>query len=167
MDPKAKKIIEQLKMSPHPEGGYFVETWRSKESFELQRHQQRHLGTCIYFMMPHGHMSRFHRLRADEIWHFYQGDPITVVLLDEQMGLTQNLVGPIGDDDAVPQLIIPKGSWFGALHLTPPKHGYTLVGCTVSPGFEFEDFELAKRSELLSQFSEGSANIQKWINLLT
>lgn len=162
-----RKIIEQLKMSPHPEGGYFVETWRARDICDVPGHGVRNLGTGIYFLMPHGQMSRFHRLRADELWHFYQGDPITVVTLSAEHGLQRNLVGPLGLDHALPQLIIPEGTWFGALHETPPTHGYTLVGCTVSPGFDFKDFELATREQLVAQFSGRDETVKKWIKQLT
>lgn len=167
MDPTAQTIIEQLKMSPHPEGGYFVETWRSEEMYDLPGQGARNLGTGIYFLIPHGQLSRFHRLKADEIWHFYQGDPITVVTLNSKQGLKQNLVGPIGLDHGMPQLIIPQGTWFGAIHESPPEQGYTLVGCTVSPGFEFKDFELATRDKLMAKFAGGDDKVKEWIKKLT
>ena len=163
----AFELTRHLNMTPHPEGGYFVETWRSAEFCQLPTLGRRNLGTSIYFLMPHGQVSKFHRLTADEIWHFYQGDPITVLTLDPERGLQKHLVGAIGTAHAAPQLIIPKGTWFGALHEDTGSQGYTLVGCTVSPGFEFQDFELAKRQQLLAEYGAQDSKTKAFICDLT
>ncbi len=158
------KIVSRLKMTPHPEGGYFVETWRSEESTNIKNRGTRQLGTSIYFLMPYGQTSKFHRLTSDEIWHFHQGDEISVVLLQSDGSLEKKVVGPVGSGNSLPQVVIPKNTWFGAIHEGQPHHGYTLVGCTVSPGFEFSDFELAKRDDLLKDFSQTNHD---WIDKLT
>lgn len=163
----AFELTRRLNMTAHPEGGYFVETWRSVEACQLPTLGRRNLGTCIYFLMPYGQVSKFHRLTADEIWHFYQGDPITVLTLDPDRGLQKHLVGPIGTAHAAPQLVIPQGTWFGALHEETGRHGYTLVGCTVSPGFEFQDFELAKREQLLAEYAAQDSRTKNFIRDLT
>jgi predicted cupin superfamily sugar epimerase len=161
------EIVSKLEMSQHPEGGFFVETWRSAESTNISGRGLRHLGTSIYFLMPHGKVSKFHRLSSDEIWHFHQGDEISVILLHSNGTIEKRIVGPIGQKNAIPQAIIPKNTWFGATHEQPPCHGYTLVGCTVSPGFEFSDFELGDRKSLLEEFSRAHQSTRDWIEKLT
>ena len=97
----------------------------------------------------------------------YQGDPITVLTLNPELGLQKHLVGPIGTAHAAPQLMIPKGTWFGALHEDTGSQGYTLVGCTVSPGFEFQDFELADRQQLLAEYGAQDSKTKAFICDLT
>jgi len=167
LNESAAELVAKLKMDRHPEGGYFVETWRSTEACEVPERGHRNLGTSIYFLMPHGQVSKFHRLTADEIWHFYQGDPIAVLTLDHQRGLNKHIVGPIGRFGATPQLIIPKGTWFGAMHEGLGTEGFTLVGCTVSPGFEFQDFELANREKLLAHYANADSQTKNYITRLT
>lgn len=162
-----QNIISALKMTRHPEGGFYSETYRCGESVNLDRRTRRSLGTSIYFLLSLGDISHFHRLASDEIWHFHQGDPVTVVMIKPTEDVEKVVVGPVGQGDARPQVIIPKGTWFGAIHEEHPVHGYTLVGCTVTPGFDFSDFEMGSRACLLAQFSGSSAQTTDWILKLT
>ena len=165
--PSHQDIIATLKMTPHPEGGFYSETYRCRESVNLDRQGQRSLGTSIYFLLSRGDISHFHRLSSDEIWHFHQGDSITVVMIKPNGSIEKAVVGPVGSGDARPQVIIPKGTWFGAIHEGEPVQGYTLVGCAVTPGFDFSDFEMATRTILLAEFSGLSFQTTDWILKLT
>jgi predicted cupin superfamily sugar epimerase len=160
-------LVAKLQLKPHPEGGFYRETYRAQGDAEFREHGRRVAGTSIYFLMPRGDVSRFHRLASDEIWHFYQGDSITVVMITTEGRIVKKTVGPVGAGDAQPQVVIPENTWFGAIHEGPVSNGYTLVGCTVSPGFEFKDFELASRSQLLSTFAGASPETREWISKLT
>jgi predicted cupin superfamily sugar epimerase len=162
-----KDVISSLQMIPHPEGGYYAETYRASERGQFTDRGLRSAGTSIYFLMPRGDVSKFHRLASDEIWHFHQGDPITVVTISTQGTIRRDVVGPVGLGEAKPQVIIPKNTWFGAMHEGPTNHGYTLVGCTVSPGFEFTDFELASKKELMKSFADASPETHEWISRLS
>ncbi len=128
----AQDIIDHLKLQQHPEGGWFRETWRADN-------EGRATGTCIYFLLAEGECSHWHRVNATEIWLFHSGAPLTLSISDTDTGpavdhtLTPDLA------QGAPQLIVPKGHWQAAR----TTGDYTLVSCTVSPGFEFDGFELA------------------------
>ncbi len=128
----AQDIIDHLKLQHHPEGGWFRETWRADN-------EGRATGTCIYFLLAEGERSHWHRVDATEIWLFHAGAPLILSISDTDTGpavdhtLTSDLV------QGAPQLIVPKGHWQAAR----TTGEYTLVSCTVSPGFEFDGFELA------------------------
>lgn len=167
LSPTCENIIATLKMTPHPEGGFYSETYRCSESVTLEGYGHRSLGTSIYFLLSSGGVSHFHRLSSDEIWHFHQGDPVTVVMIKPDGLIEKEVVGSVGNGNARPQIIIPKRTWFGAIHEGEAVHGYTLVGCTVTPGFDFSDFELATRSALLAEFKQASRQTSEWIVKLT
>jgi len=147
------RIIDRLKLAPHPEGGYFRETYRASETIEgtaLPRRfgGERSISTAIYFLLEAGQCSHLHRIQSDEVWHFYAGDPLIVVEIDAAGGLRTTRLG--NEPDAVYQHVVPAGVWFGAI---PAVNGrFTLVGCTVAPGFDFADFELADRTTLLAEY---------------
>ncbi len=153
----AADIIRKLEMSPHPEGGYYRETYRSsgsigESSLPDNMHGYRSYSTAIYFLLKAGQPSKFHRLRSDEIWHFHLGDPIELVTVESNQQLKRQSIGPDIMQNQSLQLLIPANTWFGA-HLQPgaeAKHGFSLVSCTVAPGFDFQDFELATRAQLQS-----------------
>lgn len=132
----ARHWIQELGLQPHPEGGWFRETYRAAGMTNGRNHS-----TAIYFLLEGGQFSALHRIRSDEVWHFYDGDPLEI----HQLGRD---VIPLGPDH--PQAVVPAGTWFGAR--LRDGRGFALVGCTVAPGFDFADFELARRSDLLSQF---------------
>jgi len=125
----AEALIAQLKLQPHPEGGHFRESFRDDGVKGGRAHS-----TAIYFLLKAGERSRWHRVDAAEVWHFYRGAP-----LELRIGKASHILGPEIEKGQQPQLIVPPGEWQAARSLGD----YTLVGCTVAPGFEFEKFELA------------------------
>jgi hypothetical protein len=157
MTDRIKEIIQRLKLRPHPEGGYFKETYRSKgeidkNSLGLEFSGKRSYSTCIYFLLTSEKFSAFHRLRQDEIWHFYDGSPISLHIISPSGKYSNHLIGMNLENGQVPQFVVPGGSWFAAE--IPENNQYSLIGCTVSPGFDFEDFELKSRAELTSMFPD-------------
>ncbi len=159
MNQDAAKWIERLELQPHPEGGYFHETYRCRESIRAEGLPERFDGsrpfsTAIYFLLAGGQFSAFHRIRSDEIWHFYAGSGLTLHVIHEDGRYEQRKLG-LGEF----QLVAPGGCWFGAS--LDEDEGYTLVGCTVAPGFDYCDFELAERAALLEQFPQHGEIITK------
>ena len=154
---KVKDIIEKLGLEPHPEGGYFKETYRSKgeiskENLNSEFEGKRNYSTCIYFLLTSDNFSAFHRIKQDEIWHFYDGSPVRLHTISNSGKHTQHLIGNKLSKGEVPQLIVKAGDWFAAEVIA--SKSFSLVGCTVSPGFSFEDFELPGRNELISKFPQ-------------
>ncbi len=156
--------IERLELQAHPEGGYFSENYRSDEhiqegSLPERYSSQRTLGTSIYFLLTPESVSNFHRLKSDEIWHYHQGGSAIIHMLGENGILVSKRIGcDIESGDSL-QVLIPHGTWFAAeVH----SEDYILVGCTVSPGFEFEDFELADRQVLTSAYPDHQTLIARF-----
>jgi len=133
---EADRLIELLDLKPHPEGGHFRETFRDCGPAPADRDSNvgRSFSTAIYFLLKAGEVSRWHRVDAAEIWHFYRGAP-----LELSIGKQIRLLGANIDEAQVPQIVVPAGEWQAARSLGD----YTLVGCTVAPGFEFDRFEMA------------------------
>ena len=128
-------LIARLDLAPHPEGGWYRQTWIEDGT------EGRASGTCIYFLLKAGERSHWHRVDAAEIWHFYAGTPLILSLSETAQGpATDHVLGPALDKGQSPQIIVPKDHWQAA----HAPDGWALVGCTVSPGFRFEGFELAK-----------------------
>jgi predicted cupin superfamily sugar epimerase len=136
MSREADRLIEQLGLKPHPEGGHFRETFRDCGPPPAGRDGNvgRAHSTAIYFLLKAGEVSRWHRVDAAEIWHFYRGAPLELCI-----GKQAYLLGPEIDEAQAPQIVVPAGQWQMARSLGE----YTLVGCTVAPGFEFDHFEMA------------------------
>ncbi|WP_372603630.1 cupin domain-containing protein [Actibacterium sp.] len=131
----AKDLIDRLNLIPHPEGGWYRETWVAPAA-----QGARPAGTAIYYLLEFGQHSHWHRVDADEIWHFYAGDPLILSLAGDAQGPARDhLLGPDLDAGQSPQIIVPAGHWQAAR----PTGRFTLVGCTVSPGFQFAGFEMA------------------------
>ena len=130
----AQRIIDQLCLQPHPEGGWYRETWRHDAGAG-----QRGAGTAIYFLLQAGQRSAWHRVDAAEIWHFYAGSPLCLQMAHSPDNVHESVLGPDLLGGQRPQAIVPAGVWQSARSLGP----WTLVGCTVSPAFLFEGFELA------------------------
>lgn len=149
------KIIEELKMQPHPEGGFYSETYKSELSVEGQN---RKLMTVIYFLLSNENVSRFHRIKSDEFWFYHGGCPLTVHTLTEEEGHTEYKVGMNFGEGQKPQLLVPKNTIFGS---SVDEEGYALVSCAVAPGFEFEDFELFSKADLMVDFSEHESIINR------
>lgn len=141
------ELIEKMQLERHPEGGAFKETYRSGiESEFLGFEGKRSTSTAIYFLIGGDDISAFHRIKSDEMWHFYKGSPITIVEITPKGELIKTQVG----NDLNFQYIVKAGHWFASFS----SGEYSLVGCTVSPGFDFNDFEMANRQELISKFPE-------------
>jgi len=153
----AKEVVDMLQLQPHPEGGYFREMYRSGEfisgdSLPIQFGDgSRSISTAIYFMLEKGNFSAFHRIKSDEVWHHYEGAAVEVVVIHAD-GRSEVL--SLGKDYAKgqrPLQVVPAGCWF-ASRVT--DCGFALVGCTVAPGFCFDDFELADRDELIACYPQ-------------
>ena len=127
-------IIRELDLRPHPEGGHFRETWRAPAA-----PGERAAGTAIYFLLKSGEISKWHRVDADEIWHWYAGAPLALHIFADAGHITSHALGPGLVDGQRPQVLVPAGAWQSA----ESTGAWTLVGCTVSPAFEFEGFEMA------------------------
>lgn len=143
----SKEIIQQLNLTRHPEGGYYREVYRSKEKIQRENGTMKNAGTSIYYLLENDDKSHFHRVASDELWFFHQGEPLILFFITkegnfETITLGNNLV--IGE---LPQYVISAGSWFGAF--LKNGNGFSLMSCVVTPGFDFSDFELAKKEELL------------------
>jgi predicted cupin superfamily sugar epimerase len=155
------KLIEQFGMTLHPEGGAFVESYRSSVKVLAEgRMEARTASTAIYFLLGAGEFSAFHRIRSDEIWHFYQGGPIRILEIDEHAQLKETILGSDLSKGQVFQHMVPAGVWFASAPLEETE--YALVGCTVAPGFEFDDFELGSRLTLVNAYPEHEAIIKKY-----
>lgn len=146
-------VVARLGLLPHPEGGFYRETYRSRETFQTDR-GPRSASTAIYFLVGRDAFSALHRIRSDEAWHFHAGAPLRVVSIAEDGTRVDHVLGLGLADGQVPQAIVPAGAWFGAILEPDREHDFALVGCTVSPGFDFADFELGRRSDLLARFPQ-------------
>ena len=148
---KAEGLIKQYDLQRHPEGGWYRQTYKSKEFFPASALPDRFGGdrafsTAIYFLLEKGNFSAFHKIKSDECWHFYSGDPLYVYVIDEKGDLQIITLGNIPGKEQTFQHIVPANCWFASRPV--PGSQYCFVGCTVSPGFEFDDFELAAAKEL-------------------
>ncbi|MEY8848540.1 cupin domain-containing protein [Psychroserpens sp. XS_ASV72] len=164
MNHHLKKLITELDLKPHPEGGFFKETYRCRERIPKEHLSENYSGTrnystCIYFLLTSENFSAFHKINQDEIWHFYDGSPISLHLISEDGTYLKQMIGSDILNKQVPQFVVKAGSWFAAE--IEPKDSYALIGCTVSPGFDFDDFQLAKRQDLLKEFPEHQEIISK------
>lgn len=160
----AEYWIRQLRLHPHPEGGYYRETYRSPEIIAKTDLPKRYKGkrsfaTAIYFLLHGNQFSAFHRLKSDEIWHFYNGSPISIFVIGKDGRLTTAKLGLNAEEGEQPQFVIRAGSWFAAG--LDKIRSYALIGCTVAPGFDFADFEMGNRLKLCRQFSRHRALIMK------
>lgn len=147
--------VENLSLLPHPEGGFYKEMYRSKKAIPADIMEEgltgsRSLSTGIYFLITEGNFSAFHRIKSDEMWHFYYGDPLVVHVIEPDGTYTKLSIGLDLENGQRPQAVVPAGAWFAS----ESGGSYSLVGCTVSPGFDFADFELAKEDQLLQEFPE-------------
>jgi predicted cupin superfamily sugar epimerase len=149
--PDVARIVEALELRPHPEGGFFRETFRSSQRIAASPDgAPREVSTAIYFLLPAGEFSAFHRIcRSDELWHFHDGDPVEIHMLDSSGGYRAAILGlGIGRGER-PQILVPAGTYQAAI---TRGSRFALCGCTVSPGFEFADFEIPVRDSLVARF---------------
>lgn len=159
----AQYWVESLHLVSHPEGGFYKETYRATENISGNALPQRFAGdrsfsTAIYFLLRSGECSRFHRIKSDEIWHFHAGTALAIHVLKDNRHVIHKL-GPNPEFGESLQVVIPANCWFGATVIQPDS--YTLSGCTVAPGFDFQDFELADRKTLTILFPAFEEIIKK------
>ena len=143
-------LIQRFGLEPHPEGGHFKETYRADARVPGTT---RSVCTAILYHLAAGERSTLHRIDADELWHFYQGDPLRIFELRSSGEAKQTELSL-----ANPQHLVPAGTWFGSM--PAPGSKYSLVGCTVAPGFEFERFELGAKATLFAEFPDARATIE-------
>lgn len=164
---QASDFITAYHMLPHPEGGYYAETYRAGERIARSGLPSRFGGdrpfsTAIYFLLENHHRSALHRIQSDEVWHFYAGGPLNVYMIDPATGkLSVIRLGNRPDRGEVFQAVVPAGCWFGSKPIgEPDAPAFSLVGCTVAPGFDFADFELADPEAMLAQYPQHRAVIE-------
>lgn len=152
--------INYLHLKAHPEGGYFYENYRNTNEFlDTQKYSgPRNLATSIYYMLESGHVSKLHRLKSDEIWYFHYGSPLKIHIFNNKEYFTPVLGTNLKEKNLL-QLIIPSGSIFGAEVIEP--NSFTIMGCMVSPGFHFDDFEMIQRNHMLESYPQYLSLIEK------
>jgi uncharacterized protein len=146
--------INHLGLLPHPEGGFYKETYRASEKILSSALPalfggDRNLSTAIYFLLRSEDISVFHRIKSDELWHFYYGSTLLIYVLHERELKIHRLGANLDKGDSL-QVVIPANCWFAA-HIENPD-SFALCGCTVAPGFDFRDFEMAERNTLLKEY---------------
>lgn len=168
----ARALIDRLGLAPHPEGGYYRETHRdgarvvrlaSADRANAPQGPVRAASTAIYYLLCDGAYSAWHRIDADEVWHFYAGDPLDIHMIDEAGVLTtRRLADALSHEGAAYQVVVPAGCWFAA-ECVPADNdaSFALVGCTVAPGFEFSAFELADTLALLARYPQHAALLRR------
>jgi len=140
MNPRASELIRSLQLAPHPEGGFYRETFRSETRVAADQRPSRNALTTIYFLLASGSFSAWHRVKSDEVWHWYEGEPLELLLAPPDFASVQRRrLGPVGAD-IEPVVTVPVDWWQAAR----PSGAYALCGCTVAPGFEFEDFSFLR-----------------------
>lgn len=159
----ADYFIKNLNMTPHPEGGFYKEIYESEENItsndlKVEFEGSRILWTSIYFLLRDGEVSNFHRLKSDEMWYYHSGSPLTIYMISPEGEFFTEQLGLDIENGEKPQILVPKNYIFGS---AMNNKGYALVGCMVSPGFEFKDFELFKRSELIEKYPQHQQIILK------
>ena len=163
----AKYWIEKLNLEKHPEGGWFKEIYRSPDIIPVQGlsndfNDSRNCSTSIYYLLEGEDFSSFHRIHSDEIWHYYAGGSAVEIISIEQGKLNNQLLGNDPDKNQQLQIVIPKNTWFAAQLVN--KNSYALMGCTVAPGFHFDDFEMANE-KLLEEFPHLETQIKNLIRI--
>lgn len=151
----ANNWIKKLNLSIHPEGGYYKEVYRCNEFIETislpKRFSGRHaFSTAIYFLLNKTQISAFHILQSDEIWHYYTGTPLIIHIISGKGEYRISKLGLNFENGELPQIVIPHNHWFAAELLD--KTFFSLIGCTVAPGFNFSDFELGEKEDLIKKF---------------
>ncbi|MDG1475513.1 MAG: cupin domain-containing protein [Vicingaceae bacterium] len=146
----AQYYIKHLQLEQHPEGGYFKETYRSKENVINRNGVERSASTGIYFLITSEFYSAFHKIESDEMWHYHDGAALSVYIITENGELEILKIGNDIENGEQLQGVVPAGCWFASK--VAISNSFSLVGCTVAPGFDFDDFVLAERKELIQEF---------------
>jgi predicted cupin superfamily sugar epimerase len=152
---KVQHLIDFYNLLPHPEGGFYRQTYKSSMSIDgdyLSNDFQgeRAISTAIYFLLNGTNFSAFHRIKSDELWHFYAGDALNIYVIDEEGNFEIIKLGNNYLNGESFQAVVYAGSWFASAPVN--KDGFSFVGCTVAPGFDFKDFELAERNNLIALY---------------
>ena len=158
------QLIQKYNLQPHPEGGWYKQTYKSNEEINADALPERFganraFSTAIYFLLEKGNFSAFHRIKSDECWHFYVGDPLLIYIIEKNGGLKVISLGSDLEKGHSFQYVVPANCWFASR--PAPISEYCFVGCTVSPGFEFEDFELADATELSVMYPQHKSIIKE------
>ena len=158
------QLIDHFALIPHPEGGYYKESYRSNEEIHeeclpLRFAGERVFSTAIYYLLQGLDFSGFHRIHSDEVWHFYEGTALNIYVIDTSGNFELITLGQNISYGETFQAVVKAGHWFAAQPADP--EGFCFVGCTVAPGFDFKDFEMAKRESMINEFPQHSAIIQK------
>ncbi|HJS53044.1 MAG TPA: cupin domain-containing protein [Chitinophagaceae bacterium] len=161
---RSDQLIQQFNLEPHPEGGWYKQTYRSNEKIVAGALPKRFTGsrafsTAIYFLLEEGNFSAFHRIKSDECWHFYAGDPLLIFIIRQSGELEIISLGNDFEKGQSFQYVVPANCWFAGRPASGSK--YCFVGCTVSPGFEFADFELANVNALVRVYPQHKAIINE------
>ena len=168
MHPRASAYIKVLNLLPHPEGGFYRETYRSENTVmvhptpgtkPVRSAAVRSASTAIYFLLEQGNFSAFHKIAYDEMWHFYAGDPLEVLELQDSTALVSTTLGTDIFNGEVHQHVVKANTWFASR--VARGGSFALVGCTVAPGFDFIDFCLGERAELSNLFPRHSQTISE------
>ncbi|HVH43806.1 MAG TPA: cupin domain-containing protein [Labilithrix sp.] len=158
LHPEAQRLVELLGLEPHPEGGFFREMWRSPLVLgSLPHGAPRAASTAIYFLLPAGAFSALHRVASDEVWHHYDGDPVELHVLEGRVHQTFILGRDLARGQR-PQHVVPAGAWQAAVSVGAK---WSLCGCTVAPGFDFADFEMPSREEMLRLLPDHAAAVKQ------
>jgi uncharacterized protein len=159
-----QQLIEQYQLQPHPEGGWYKETYRSAESIAATAlpgrfGSDRYFSTAIYFLLERENFSAFHKIKSDECWHFYAGQTLHVHVLYDDGKLEIIKLGNDIANGELFQYVVPANCWFASR--PAPGSSFCFVGCTVSPGFDFADFEMAKAEELILLYPQHTITIKE------
>jgi len=160
----ADNFIEYLQLQPHPEGGFFKETYRSKGVITANClpsgfKGDRFYSTAIYYLLKQGDYSAFHRIASDECWHFYEGGSLLIHIIHIEGDYTTTRLGRKIQEGEVLQFVVPAHCWFASE--PAPGTNFSLVGCTVSPGFDFADFEMAHANTLIKEYPQHSSILHR------
>lgn len=157
----ARFWIKRLKLDKHPEGGCFTNTYTSDKKIDLRDYDGvRYSCTAIYYLLTGNQFASFHIMKSDEIWHFYSGSSLTLHIIDTKGQMNKILVGPNFDEGERFQVIVKSGCWFAAS--INEKKSYSLVGCTVSPGFDYRDWKIGNRKKLSEKYPQHKRIIEKY-----
>lgn len=146
LHPETRTVVVELGLAPHPEGGYYRETWRSPARVVTPRGERSAL-TVIHYLLPAGAVSAFHRVHADEAWHHAGGDPLELHVIDPSGAHAVHRLGPPDGHGAVTHAVVPAGAWQAA---RPLGTRHAIASCSVAPGFDFDDFEMARAEQLIA-----------------
>ena len=154
------QLVEYYRMLPHPEGGYYSEVHRDERQVTAEGFDgMRSASTSIFFLLERGQFSALHRIKSDEVWHFYEGDPLEIWEIDQSGSLKCTRLGnnPKNGENRV--YVVKAGNWFGSR--PAPESAFSLVGCSVAPGFDFQDFEMPSQEWFLKQYPHHQSQIRE------